>query len=201
MKIATVTLKSESPYSQSKNIDKLVHPEKSKEGKDAYEGRTWRFRMHVNDDGHVFIPNTCFENSIREAAKRLAIPVPGKGGKVLFSKYFEAGIMVPDGITLGVKADDVKGERLFVPADGKPGSGKRVYRTFPRITSWDGTIKIYVFDDIITEDVLRKVVDSAGFLVGIGRFRPEKRGYYGRFSVTGWSWLDETDSALSTAAE
>ena len=200
MHIARVTLRSKTPYSQSRNIDPLEHPAKPKETKDAYEERTWSKRLHVDSNGYVFIPPTAFENAIREAAKRLAISVPGKG-KTLYSKYFEAGIQIPEGITLSVKAEDVKGERLFVPSDGKPGGGKRVYKRFPRIDSWSGGLTIYIFDDIIPESVFRRVLESSGDLVGIGRFRPQSRGFYGRYSVESFQWIEDGSAALAGAAE
>jgi len=190
MHIAKATLKSVSPYSQSKNIDPLEFPRLPKEGPDAAEERLWRERMHVSSNGCVFIPPTAFDNSLKEAAKRLAIPVPGKGGKTLYSKYFEAGIQVAGPIELAVKKDEVKGERLFVPSDGRPGGGKRVYKRFPRIDEWEGELTVFVLDDLIPESVFRKVLESSGGLVGIGRFRPQSRGYYGRYEVTSFSWSD-----------
>lgn len=199
MHIAQVTLKSATPYSQSKNIDPLDFPKKPKETHDAAEERLWRNRLHVDGKGNVFIPPTAFENAIREAAKRLAISVPGKG-KTLYSKYFEAGIQVPEGISLPLKAEDVPGERLFVPSDGRAGGGKRVYKRFPRIDAWEGNINVYVFDDLIPEAVFRKVLESSGFLVGIGRFRPQSRGYYGRYTVEAFNWVEDGESALMGVA-
>lgn len=202
MHIATVTLKSVTPYSQSKNIDPLEWPKKPKEGPDAYEERVWSKRMHVDETGHVVIPPTAFENAIREGAKRLGLAVPGKaGGKTLYSKYFEAGFQIPAGITLPIKPESVRGERLFVPSDGKPGGGRRVYKRFPRIDSWAGDLTIYIFDDLIPEDVFRKVLDSSGMLVGIGRFRPQSRGFYGRYKVESFAWVDDGDALLAGAAE
>lgn len=189
MHIAHVELKSETPYSQSKNIDPLDHPKLPKETADAAEERLWRHRLHVNRNGNVFIPPTAFENAIREAAKRLAIQVPGKG-KTLYSKYIEAGIQIPEGITLDLKGDEVVGDRHFVPADGRPGGSKRVYKRFPRIDDWSGALDIYIFDDMIPEKVFRQVLESSGQLVGIGRFRPQNRGYYGRYSVTSFTWKE-----------
>jgi hypothetical protein len=204
MHIARVILKSATPYSQSKNIDPLEHPKKPKESHDAAEERLWSKRLHVHesgpDAGKVYIPNTAFENAIREAAKRLAISVPGKG-KTLYSKYFEAGFQIPDGITLPIKAEDVRGERLFVPSDGRAGGGKRVYKRFPRIDAWAGDLVIYVFDDLIPEAIFRKVLESSGLLVGIGRFRPQSRGYYGRYTVEAFHWIDDGDALVAGAAE
>ena len=197
MKSATCSLTSVTPYSQSRTIDPEEFPKLNKETPDAYEQRCWRHRMHVNSDGRVTIPSTAFENAIREAAKRLQIPIPGKRMQY-FTKSFEAGFAVVNGLTLDTKAASVKPDRLFVPSDGRPGGGKRVWKWFPRIDSWSGTLSCVIYDDVITQEVFRRVVDSAGVLVGIGRFRPQNRGFYGRFHVDAMAWNDD---ASAIAAE
>ena len=199
MKIAITTITGKTPYSQSANIDKLAVPEKPKESKDAYEQRTWRHRMHVTPDGRVEISPTALTGCIKSAARRLQIQVPGKG-KTQYTKYFEAGIDVAGPLVLDVKADSVDHDRLFVPSDGRPGGGKRVWRYFPRIDKWGGEVTWYVLDDIITEPVFTQVLRSAGLLVGLGRFRPENRGFYGRFAVDAVKWIEDGEAAL-TAAE
>lgn len=200
MKTAICHLVGETPYSQSKNIDALEHPKRPKETSDAYEQRMWRERIHRTKDGFVEIPGSSFANSIKEAAKRLQLQVPGKG-KTQFTKYFEAGVMVTSPVVLPVKADDVRGERLFVPSDGRRGGAKRVYKTFPRIDEWEGDITVFVLDDIITVDVFKQVIVAAGQLVGIGRFRPQNAGFYGRFSVASIAWRDEEETLAAMAAE
>jgi hypothetical protein len=200
MKIAIVKLKGQGNYSQSKNIDRLEYPEKPKESKEDYEKRTWRYRLHVSATGHVEIPPTAFGNAVRASARRLQIQVPGKG-KTQYTKYFEAGIDVAGPLELKLKAADVQSERLFVPSDGKPGGEKRVWRYFPIIPEWGGEVTFYILDDIITEEVFTKVIKSAGLLVGIGRFRPEKRGFYGRFTVEKLKWIENGEEMLGAAAE
>ena len=200
MKSAIAHLVSTVPYSQSRHYADEV-PKLEKELHGAYEERTWRSRMHVTPDGFVTIPGSSFANCIKSAAKRLKLQVPGKG-RVEFTKYFEAGIMCTDGITLPIKAADVPSEKLFVPSDGRPGGGKRVTKYFPRIDSWECDVVFYIFDDIITENVFNQVLVAAGMTVGIGRFRPENRGFYGRFTVKSLKWLDEqtTLKAIGSAA-
>lgn len=122
MKTAVATLQSVSPYSQSRHYttEKL-----SKEQPNDYEKRTWRDRLHVNEAGQVFIPPMAFKNCIAEAAKFLARQIPGKG-KSTYTKHFEAGVLVIEPLVLPVMKADVQGEWLFLPADGKRGSGRRV---------------------------------------------------------------------------
>jgi hypothetical protein len=187
MKVYEAQLEGISPYSQSRHyaIDKL-----EKEQADAYERRTWRHRMHVDEKGIVFIPPMAFKNCLSEAAKFLGIQIPGKG-KSNYTKHFEAGIMVMDAVPLGVKAEAVQGEELFVPASGIRGDGKRVTKIFPLIPAWKGRVKIYVVDETITGPVLKQHLEEAGKLIGIGRFRPRNNGYYGRFKVASFKEVAE----------
>ena len=204
MKSAVMKVVGESPYSQSKHysLEEVPKLNGGKETADAYERRTWRNRMHVTKDGFVEIPGGAFANAIKGSAKRLKLQVPGKG-RVEYTKYFEAGIMCPDSIVLPIKAADVPSEQLFVPSDGRRGGGKRVTKWFPRIDSWGGDLVVYIFDEIITADVFKQVVTAAGLLVGVGRFRPENCGFYGRFSVASIKWReeDETLANIGNAAE
>lgn len=184
MKTAVATLESISPYSQSRHyqVEKLP-----KEGADDFEKRTWRNRMHLTDDGQVFIPPMAFKNCLSEIAKYLGMQIPGKG-KATYTKHIEAGILVTDPLVLPVHGDDVPGEWLFVPADGRRGSGKRVNRCFPRINQWSGQVTFHVMDETVTEEVFRTHLEQAGAFIGIGRFRPRNNGYYGRFRVTNLVW-------------
>lgn len=184
MKTATVKLRSVTPYSQSRFYDTEKQP---RELAKDYEARTWRSRMHVNASGRVFIPPMAFKNAIAEAAKFISESIPGKG-KSTYTKHFEAGVLVTEGIELPVSAADVDGEWLFVPADGRRGSGKRVMKCFPVIPEWSGTTTFHILDDIITEDVFARHINAAGNFIGIGRFRPRNNGYYGRFVVDRLDW-------------
>ena len=185
MHTVTATLKSISPYSQSKHI---TAPKLERETGADYEKRLWRERLHVDDDGFVFIPPMAFKNNLAEAAKFLGQQIPGKG-KSTYTKHFEAGVLVTDGPRLRVKKSDVQGEWLFLPSDGMRGSGKRVDKCYPVIPSWQVEVVYYVLDDAITQDVFRYHLEQAGKFIGIGRFRPRNNGYYGRFEVVRLEWV------------
>ena len=96
--------------------------------------------------------------------------------------------MCADPLILPLKAEAVSGEWLFVPANGMRGNGKRVWRCFPRISTWEGQVKFVVLDETITRDVFFEHLQQAGAFIGIGRFRPRNNGYYGRFSVEKLEW-------------
>lgn len=193
MRIATAELESISPYSQSKHYDTDSVPRLGRatgtdtESSSDYEKRTWRERCHVDESGHLFIPPMAFKNCLSEIAKYLSVQIKGKG-KSTYTKHFEAGVMVLEGLRLPIAKDAVQGEWLFVPADGRRGSGKRVTKCFPLVPSWKGAVSFHVLDDVITPEVFEQHLKDAGNFIGIGRFRPRQNGYYGRFKVNTISW-------------
>jgi hypothetical protein len=186
MKTIIADVEGVSPYSQSRSYE--VDKEQG-EGPDDYEQRTWRNRLHWDDRG-VFIPPMAFKNALGDAAKFLAIPVPGKG-KATYTKNFEAGVLAVEPAYLGIKPEDVVREKLFVPSDGRPGGGKRVYKYFPRIEAgWKAQFQFLILDETVLQTsvegnftVFEYVLMRCGQFIGIGRFRPRNRGFYGRFAV------------------
>jgi hypothetical protein len=189
MKKAIVTLESISNYSQSRHYDVEEVPKLEQELPKDYEKRTWRNRLHVSKDGFVQMPPMAFKNCLSEAAKYRGDKIPNKRGQT-YTKHFESGILVVDPLTLPVKASDVAGEWLFVPSDGIRGSGKRVDKCFPLIPSWSGEVTYYVLDPLITEEPFFNTLQDAGDFIGLGRFRPSRNGFYGRFKIAKRRWED-----------
>ena len=183
---AIASLKSVSPYGQSRNYEMDV-PKKEKESSKDYESRTWKNRLHVTTDGKVFVPPMAFKNCLSEAAKFLWQQIAGKG-KATYTKHFEAGVLSPEPLVLSVLAKDVEGLWLFVPASGRRGDGKRVWKCFPVLREWSGDVTFLIFDETITQDVFRYHLEQAGKFIGVGFFRPRNNGYFGRFSVEKLVW-------------
>ncbi len=183
---ATFRIKGISPYSQSRPH---LEEQEPNEGHDDYRKRTWRNHLHVDKDGMVIIPPSSIKNCISEAAKFLNIQVPGKG-KATYTKHVEAGVACIKPVELGTRAADVQSETLFLPADGRRGSGKRIWKQYPFIPEWDGDVELIVLDETVLQTsrssgnpVLQDIVEGAGQFIGLGRFRPRNNGYYGRFTI------------------
>lgn len=184
MKTATVTISGVSPYSQS-----AYHktPKIGQETHSDYEHRTWRERIHADQKGFIFIPPMSFKHALVSAAKFLGHKIPGKGQKT-YRKRFESGVLCFEPMVLDAKKLEVPGDWLFVPSNGQSGSGSRVEKCFCRVDDWEGSFNIQILDEVITEPVLLEHLEAAGVYVGLGRFRPERNGYYGRFQVDGVEW-------------
>ena len=184
MKKAICTLKSASPYSQGKYVREKKTRDVTHED---HEKATWKQRCHTTADGNLFMPPMAFKNCLSEAAKYKSIQIPGKG-KATYTKHFEAGVLCVEPLELPVHIDDVEGEWLHVPSDGRRGGSTRVEKCFPLIREWSGDVEFLVFDELIDEEVFETHLRDAGQFIGVGRFRPRNNGYYGRFSVEGIKW-------------
>lgn len=181
----TATIKGVTPLSQSRALQTARG---ENEPADAHDLRCWKERMHVNPDGLVFIPPLAIKNGLTDAAAKLGLTVPGHGRKQ-YKGLFESGIMCSDPIILKdengkpIKADDVVFEKLHVPADGRRGGSTRVFRHFPYFPKWQATVEFIVLDERIGDAAIERHMRALGVFVGLGRFRPSRNGYYGRFSV------------------
>ena len=181
MKQYVASIASVCPYFQSRSYER-EYPKPQKEGHDAYESRTWMYRTHVNDDGQLIIPAEAFQFSIRDGAIYLSEKIPGRGNEK-WSKHFVSGILIPDDIVLPERRETAQGQWLYLHANGNRTSGRRVWRKLPFIQQWSGDLGIYVLDDLITEDILKRVIQHAGAFIGVGQNRPQNGGRRGRFRL------------------
>ena len=186
MKIAICHLVSSAAYSPSRSYDREIE-KLPRETHDAYEDRTWRNKCHTMPDGRVFIPPMAFKMSLDTAAKMLGRQIPGKG-KSTYTKFFLSGVLVMEPVILPITKEDCAMDRIFANSDGVRGSGKRVWRNFPRIDKWEADVPFHILSDEITPDVLTEHLKQSGAFVGVGRFRPQSGGYYGRFACSKIKW-------------
>jgi hypothetical protein len=198
MKTLEVDLEGISPLSFSRD-----HREPKKESKsgapqetaDEYEQRTWPAKLHVMDDGQIYIPPMAIKSAIEGAASYNPVK---KKGPTSWTKHIVQGVMIVDEILLfgedgaALRAEAIKAETVLCYSDGKPArysKGGKVPRTFPKVPAgWRARAKILVLDEQIPNTVVEQHIQDAGTFVGIGRWRAEKRGLYGRFRVTKMKW-------------
>lgn len=184
MRICTACLRSITPYSQSRQHDE---PRKDKETWEDWEDRTWRLKAHVNGTGFIFIPPMSFKQMLDTTIQRLGLQIPGRG-KATYTKHFLSGVLVMNALETQTTLKEVHGEWINANADGVRGSGRRVKRCFPVIPKWEGEQIFHILDETITEPIFERVLREGGQFVGIGRFRPQNGGFYGRFNIERISW-------------
>lgn len=89
---------------------------------------------------------------------------------------------------------------LFVPGESdkatwetdiqqgrNPNGGEAVCVIRPRFDQWEVRATLELDQDQMPMSMARELIDRAGRMVGIGDFRPQRRGSFGRFVVTSWN--------------
>jgi hypothetical protein len=67
-----------------------------------------------------------------------------------------------------------------------PSTKGRILRHRPMFNEWSIEFDMQINADLIDARTVKKILEDAGALVGVGDFRPAKKGPYGRFQVTQW---------------
>mgnify|MGYP001573822798 CR=1 FL=1 len=75
-----------------------------------------------------------------------------------------------------------------------PNGGEAVAICRPRFDRWGFTVEILVEDSEIDEAKIRQLFDYAGTRMGLGDFRPQRKGIFGKFRVACWDRVAETQA-------
>jgi hypothetical protein len=179
MKTYYATLRATTPYSQGRNHDT---PRLPRELHEAYEERVVLHKLHTDQRGEIFIPPTSFKKLLDATALYLKEQIPGRG-KETYTKHFVQAVICPEPISLGITSDKVHIQRVFTWSQPTKRSGGRVWKLFPRIDTWEGALQIVCVDDILTLDVVERHLRIGGQITGIGVWRPQNGGMWGKFQV------------------
>jgi len=180
MATVTVTLKSTAPYSQSKAY---VSEKDPNESYPDFEARCWHEHLHIDGKDNVYIPARAFQEALLAAAAFNGKKIKGRGNAT-YAVRFQRGVR-PDGagMVIGKPADF---RREVIWAHAQPSNRKkspRVYRSYPTIDEWQGTMKFWVTDPLITKDIFVEMLKEAGCHNGVGRYRVENGGLYGCWEI------------------
>ena len=65
-----------------------------------------------------------------------------------------------------------------------PATKGRIMRYRPRFDCWGARFDLVINDELLSVEMAQQLLTEAGLQIGIGDFRPEKRGPFGTFRVT-----------------
>ena len=135
------------------------------------------FAAYRDDKGRLYFPAVNVGRSIVAGATY------SKGrGKGTLQKPVAACLLVsPERLDLGTKDYQIDSRPVVIKA-----TKGRILRHRPRIEDWRLSFEVEFDDELLSENQLRQCIDDAGSRVGIGDFRPECKGPFGRFNVVNW---------------
>lgn len=129
-------------------------------------------------DGTIYQPSVHFISTMKKAGAKYQIPGQGKA---TYKNLIGSGAVIisPDAIPHRNQQYEVDIRPVVVPA-----TRGRVARMRPIFKTWSLKFNIEYDEDEISAVTIKELLEYAGTRVGIGDFRPEKGGPFGRFMVT-----------------
>lgn len=143
-------------------------------------------KRYADEQGRLYIPGPNIFSAI------IAAGTFHKAGKskltTMKTSLIPAGVMVDDLVCL---LTNEHGEPLTEwEVDSRsvviPSTGGRIMAHRPRVDVWNATFTLDVDSTMFTPNLIRAVVDDAGKKIGLGDYRPARKGPFGRFVVTKW---------------
>ena len=168
-------VKGVSPLLMNRFIDTQIDM-KSKKRTGSLHERDIEDKLYL-DKGKPYIPSVYFRNCMIEAGKQFKIAGKGKSN---FSKLIGSAVEIAPAII------HIEGEKydIFRISAVNPMTKGRMMVSRPKFNDWVCNFEIITNDDGIDGETVKEIFEHAGKYVGIGDWRPDKKGIYGKFMIT-----------------
>lgn len=187
MKTIRVTIKGTSPLliNRFKENDEAPEAMKKSNKKDYGTPRAQAEMTPYRDDdtGKLWLPTIWVTGTIRSVASDYKLPGSRKSVKSI-----AGGAVVP----VEEKAYFVEDYKIKdIEVDSRPCviQRARIMRHRARLESWSISLDLQVDEEILPVNDVHQILNDAGRRAGLGDYRPQRGGPFGRFIVTGWEEL------------
>ena len=142
-------------------------------------------KCYSDKDGMLYVPGPNIFAAI------IAAGTFHKAGKskltTMKSSLIPAGLLVDDLVCpLGTKDWEVDSRSVVIPS-----TGGRVMCHRPRVDRWSCKFTLDVDTAMFAPSLVRAVIDDAGKKIGLGDYRPARKGPFGRFVVKQWNVIED----------
>jgi hypothetical protein len=175
MKEIQVTIKGTSPLLMHRfPMAGADEPSKKRTGSPDWRAEAEK-ALYKDEKGVIYQPSSHLEGSLKNAAK--SFKISGKRGAT-YSKLLGATVEVlPHAIPHKITKYEIDAQPVVVQR-------ARIIRYRPRFDEWELDFTLTLSDDQLPIEVMKMILDYAGAYVGIGDFRPQRGGKFGKFMVT-----------------
>jgi hypothetical protein len=135
---------------------------------------------YIDNEGMLYIPGPNVFRSIIEAGKyHKAGKIKGTTQK---SSMIPAGISLNEVIlSLNTTTFEVDSRSVVIPS-----TGGRIMKHRARLDEWRLTFTLEIDGAMFDVHFVRQLIDDAGRRVGLGDYRPDRKGPFGKFKVVNW---------------
>jgi hypothetical protein len=187
MKVYNVTIQGITPLlmnrpSQLEISDKSKDVKReTKTSQEIAEGK-----LYTDAEGQVYMPSTWFRGALVEAGKLKKMS--GKGSsKATYSKVVGSSVSI-EPFELFLK--NPKWETFTILAVNPTTRGRNPLNR-PQFKKWEADMQVRFEEEQIESAVMKELFDIAGKMVGVGDWRPAKKGMFGKFQVVSWKEAKE----------
>lgn len=158
----------------SSNTSAVMHGQKAAPREQA------QARLYLDSNGKPVLPGTNLMRAIVNAGSFV------KSGKTKLST--QRSSVIPAGISIEEVELPISGAKWETDSRSVviPSTGGRIMCHRPRFDEWRVSFTLSVDSSMFSEALARELLDLAGKRIGVGDFRPERKGPFGRFRVDGW---------------
>jgi len=181
MKTYNITIEGTSPLLMNRP-SQLDIGEKSKTSKRETETpeEIAEHKLYKDAEEQIYMPATWFQGCIVEAGKKKKMM--GKGSsKATYSKVAGSSVEI-NPFEIVLKAD----WKVFSILAVNPTTHGRNVLHRPQFSKWKVDFEVTFDEEDIEVPVMKELFDIAGRSVGVGDWRPAKKGRFGKFQVTSW---------------
>ena len=174
METYKVNIEGTSPLLMNRFRDSQIEGKSIKKG-EAKE-QDLKDKLYLLENGKPYIPANYFYRSLIDAGKKLQV----RGQKkATYSK------LVGSVVEVNPEAIELIGEYVpFRISAVNPMTKGRMMVTRPRFDKWSCEFEVTVTDESISGETINELLILAGTNTGVGDWRPEKKGRFGKFMVT-----------------
>lgn len=140
-------------------------------------------------DGTLYLPGAAIARLLREAGANHKM----KGSRRSVKYLVPGAVIVPDE-TLALIDPETDTPAGDFEVDSRPvvipATKGRVMRHRPRLDAWATEFTLEVDDEMLDGAFVHQLLTEGGRKLGLGDFRPERGGPFGRFHVTVWKRVE-----------
>jgi len=133
-------------------------------------------RLYKDEEGKYCFPALNIQQALARVASDFAIK--GRGRKTYKSLISYGVLIEPHLIPINPQKYVIDKRKVIIPR-----TGGRVDRYRPLFKNWSLRFNIILLEEQIPSEILREVLRFAGVQNGLGDYRPQRGGPFGRFEV------------------
>lgn len=178
MEKINVTIQGTTPILFNRFRDTAIEG-KSKKRTGAIEESDVEDKLYKDGTGKIQLPAVYLKNAITESAKQFKIV--GKN-KCTYSKIVGSSVEISP-FYIDLEADKYD---IFRISAVNPMTKGRMMVSRPKFDRWTATFQIILNDEQVDASVMNEILEHAGKYVGVGDWRPEKKGMFGKFMISSY---------------